>query len=189
MSKTIWRQAAEFFYANAGFSYDPKTESPEQGRKRCSEALATAERDGASSGFTFEWTEDDGEFSDDDRHVQLWICICRHKVGDALATLGGIDLGEEEPPQAIYCRVIQAELAMQALAYIAKDDQDEAPTLQEIFDAMPLKEQLNSAIEELDQDKTTREELEHYVRAIRAAFGWLPDDKRKALIEELRRTR
>jgi hypothetical protein len=36
-------QNQQFFYDNAGFSYDPKTQTPEEGRRECALKLAEAE--------------------------------------------------------------------------------------------------------------------------------------------------
>ena len=36
---------AEFFFTHAGYSYDPKTETPEQGRAKCAQRLAEAEEE------------------------------------------------------------------------------------------------------------------------------------------------
>ena len=43
-----------FFYENAGYSYDPKTETPEQGRIRCARDLADAEMVGQRLGYVLE---------------------------------------------------------------------------------------------------------------------------------------
>lgn len=49
----------KFFYNHAGFSYDPKTETPEQGRARCAKLLAKAEEFAIEESIRFEWMPDD----------------------------------------------------------------------------------------------------------------------------------
>lgn len=111
---------AEFFYAHAGSSYDPRTETPEQGRARCAERLAQAEREGSDRGFSFEWGIDDidsSEFEDrEDAPHALWECICRDVEGKLIGSLGGVDFGEGgEPWGDPYRRVVEAEIALAAL--------------------------------------------------------------------------
>jgi hypothetical protein len=48
-----------FFYQNAGYVYDSKTETPEQGRLRCAKELAAAEAIGQRLGYAFEWEFDE----------------------------------------------------------------------------------------------------------------------------------
>jgi hypothetical protein len=112
--------AFTFFLANAGFSYDPKTEARSRGRARCARQLAKAERDAAALGYTFEWTDDWAVGS----HVQEYgeesyptepstceSCVCRDTEGKVVASLGCIDDADRN-----YRRVIEAELAAEALA-------------------------------------------------------------------------
>lgn len=48
-----------FFKTNAGFSYKPDSETPEQGKRRCARSLARAEREAQRKGIRFEWQQDD----------------------------------------------------------------------------------------------------------------------------------
>ena len=52
--------AEQFFFDNAGYSYNPETETPEQGRTRCAQRLAEAEEEADRRGWWVEWV-DDGE--------------------------------------------------------------------------------------------------------------------------------
>src|SRR6267154_1105829 len=48
-----------FFYEQAGYSYDPKTETQEQGRVRCAKSMANDEATAsAMEGWHYEWQDD-----------------------------------------------------------------------------------------------------------------------------------
>jgi hypothetical protein len=110
----------EFFYANAGYSYDPAHETPEEGRTRCSIFLAFAEKEGRDRGFSFEWSVDDvdsSEWNDEDEPYAQWLCVARDEVGEVIASLSGVDFGPGgEPWGNDYRRVVEAELAQEALS-------------------------------------------------------------------------
>jgi len=111
-----------FFYKHAGFSYDPKIETPKQGKANCARALAKAERDARALGYTFEWLYDeDGcsgcscdspecKCSSGESHECFW-CACYDYEGTIRSSLSGIC-----EPSREYRRVIEAELASEALA-------------------------------------------------------------------------
>lgn len=109
----------QFFYRCAGYSYDPKTQTPEEGRKECAAKLAHAERRGSDAGLSFEWAEDDidsSSFRNDRDPYPLWLCVCRRMDGTAAASLGGVDFGRYCNPYGdSYRRVVEAELAMESL--------------------------------------------------------------------------
>lgn len=108
-----------FFLKNAGFSYDPKKETPFKGRVRGARSLAEAERRASAEGCTFEWTQDDTtnrEFTDEGAEYPLWHCLMRDAAGKAVGSLGGVDFGEDGAPWGDpYRRVIEAEMACEAL--------------------------------------------------------------------------
>lgn len=120
-TKQTPKQAAfTFFLANAGFSYDPKTETPAKGRARCARQLAKSERDATALGYTFEWFDDwtvgshvqeYGEESYPNEPSTCESCVCRDASGAVVASLGCIDDADRT-----YRRVIEAELASEALA-------------------------------------------------------------------------
>ena len=114
-----------FFKKNAGYSYGPD-ETPEQGRIRCARALAKAERDAHDVwNIEFQWQEDiDGcigcDCGSDDcdcasgaSHETLF-CIAR-SGNTTLASLSGIC-----SPTREYARVIEAELALEAIAELQR---------------------------------------------------------------------
>ena len=110
-----------FFYAHAGWSYKPGEETPSRGRRRCAQALATAERKGLHAGLTFFWQPDDtatsADFDDSGAPPwELWECLCMNSRGRVVASLHAIDFGPEGRPAGDpYARVVEAELAQEAL--------------------------------------------------------------------------
>jgi hypothetical protein len=109
----------KFFYDNAGYSYDPKTETPEQGRANCARILACAELISKSIGMQYSWTIDPGTdssaFDNDPEPWALWQCLAYDQHGDIVASLHGIDFGRfGHPDSDDYSRVVEAELAAEA---------------------------------------------------------------------------
>jgi hypothetical protein len=116
----------QFFYANAGFSYDPKTQTQEEGRKQCAAALAQAESAYIAAHRVANveciWEDDSTGFADylcDKRAGRLAkgikkpesIECCRIEInGETVASLCGI-----WDADADYRRVIRAELSVECL--------------------------------------------------------------------------
>lgn len=115
--------AIAFFHQHAGFSYDPKTETPEQGRQRCAEELAGCEALARDAGCSFEWSVDPDITSADWREPRqdggkyrnpwrTWVCVMHGPDGAIVGSLGGIDFGRNGDPWGDpYRRVVEAELA------------------------------------------------------------------------------
>jgi hypothetical protein len=114
------QQAIKFFAKHAGLSYDPKTQTPAQGKARNARRLARAERTAANMGFTFEWEYDpDGcigcECGSEDCACSTGVshevlsCIVRNADGLVIGSLGGIC-----DPTPEYRRVVEAELALES---------------------------------------------------------------------------
>ena len=105
--------AERFFFEHAGFSYDPKKETKHAGRIRCAVEMAEAERFASNLGLSFDWSDDyhDDGFKDYTPET-CESCTCWDATGmHVLASLGCIDDASPE-----YRRVIQAELALEAVA-------------------------------------------------------------------------
>lgn len=114
-----------FFYDHAGSSYDPKTETKEQGRRRRAEALAKAEAYAAEQGYIFSWSPDPegciggdcGETDTCDHPCcqgephDCRVCIMYDADGETVLT----GLGSICEPSAEYCRVVEAELALEVM--------------------------------------------------------------------------
>lgn len=126
MAKSKYQSPYHFFKTYAGFSYDPKTQTPEQGKHETATKLAQAERDGSDAGLTFEWSLDGmdsiewiepGKNGGKGRKPWgTWQCICKDEEGKIIASLYGIDFGRDGQPWGEpYRRVVEAELAMEGL--------------------------------------------------------------------------
>lgn len=112
------KQAAYlFFLKHAGYSM-AQGETQRAGRSRSARELAKAERDAAALGFTFEWTDDwscnhEKEFSYTPHACES--CVCYDGDSNVVASLGCIDDATRE-----YRRMVEAELAMEALAEVSR---------------------------------------------------------------------
>lgn len=125
--ETKQETAEQFFYREAGYSYDPKKETKAQGRRRCARILADAERRASEAGISFQWEIDMGASSadwiaddeDGGRNKDpwaVWECVARDGSGKVIASLCGIDFGRDgEPWGDPYRRVVEAELALEGL--------------------------------------------------------------------------
>lgn len=106
----------QFFFDHAGWSHDPLTESPREGRARCAQALAAAEVWARYNGYGVEWEDDgDGDHSylDQPEFAGQDIWTCEHagiynEDGNMLAGIGCVDNATPE-----YRRVVAAELALE----------------------------------------------------------------------------
>lgn len=112
-----------FFYQNAGYSY-AKTETPQQGRIRCAKALAESEAIGKRLEYVFEWDWDEcpdlSWMSEEEREQEHEVLCCRivdpENPRYSLASLCGIT-----DPDHNYRRVIEAELASEAIAELDRE--------------------------------------------------------------------
>lgn len=116
--------AYQFFMANAGYSYDLKTETPLQGRQRCAKYLAYCEARARDAGACFAWEVDlyGGSSADwiaanrdggkNRNPWRVWTCTAYDASGNVFASLCGIDFGRDGTPHgSAYRRVVEAELA------------------------------------------------------------------------------
>jgi hypothetical protein len=123
MPKPSPKQSAYlFFLKHAGYAYRP-SETPQAGRSRSARQLAKAERDAVALGYQFEWRNDDEGCSGCDcgsddcacstgvDHETLGCLMYAPDSKDAVQSLWGIC-----NPTREYRRVVEAELAMEALA-------------------------------------------------------------------------
>lgn len=115
------KRSAEFFAANAGYSYDPKKETPSQGRRRCARALAKAQAKALDDGYSFEWQLDgftNREWTDEGPEYNTWVCLMHAPDGEVCESLGGVDFGHcngvaKDPWSSNYRLVVEAELALE----------------------------------------------------------------------------
>lgn len=129
--RTKRAMAVKFFAQHAGFSYDPKTETPAQGKARGARRLAAAEAWAKAEGLEVVWEPEqanpvdvfgepdpvNGPFYDPDAEFFCAVLCrpcsdhgtsCRH--AEVLASLGMI-----ADPSLEYRRVVEAELALEAM--------------------------------------------------------------------------
>lgn len=111
---------AAFFYEWAGYSWDPRTETMEQGRARGASELADAERIAREAGASFAWSIDDtcdsSSWSDDPDPWDQWQLIVYGPDGEVLTSLGCVDFGRDgEPWGDPHRRVFEAESALEVL--------------------------------------------------------------------------
>jgi len=117
MAKNVKKRTpSQFFYAEAGLSYDPKKETKEQGRKRGARELAKAEAWlAAQPGHQILWEEDDyPDRSGVDHDGMLYGVVVTLSDGRC-ASLYGVDLGAAEDISDPYTRVVVAELALELM--------------------------------------------------------------------------
>ena len=112
MGKRKMSGAERFFYDNAGYVVGK--------RRECAEALAHAEAVAAAEGWEVQWEFDpepystvQGENEPDPKEVLCAVLL--DAAGNVLASLGGI-----ADPSRAYGRVVEAELASEALARAAE---------------------------------------------------------------------
>lgn len=120
-------KAEQFFFDNAGYSYDPRTQTKAEGKTKSAIAMASAELEAAQSGISFRWEEDgtinSSEFSSKRPYYTLWCCVARSQDGETSTALCGIDFGRgKEPWGSPYRRVVEAELSMELLDIIEKNE-------------------------------------------------------------------
>jgi len=117
-----------FFYDHAGYSYDPKTETRQQGRIRCARSLADAELSAIRLGWSYVWSDDwdvgshkefygKGSAYEDSEPNTCEHCTLKDSDGRVLASLGCIDDADSN-----YRRVIEAELADETLYTLRRAD-------------------------------------------------------------------
>ena|ERR1700678_354402 len=119
--KTAKQQAYLFFLRNAGYSYNPETQTKQQGRSEGARLLAKAERDARALGYTFEWRDDwtlgcshfefYGESYGHGEPSTCESCIMLDENGEVVQSLGCIDDATRE-----YRRVVEAELALEEVS-------------------------------------------------------------------------
>jgi hypothetical protein len=120
-----------FFYDQAGYSYDPKTETEKTGRERGAKHLAQAETYAREQGWYFQWEHEQERPENvlgkrctkrkcnDPKCPNVhyganseWLCciLFDEPEGKVLSSLGMI-----EEPSREYRRVVEAELAWEAM--------------------------------------------------------------------------
>lgn len=116
MAENDREEAVAFFLEHAGWSYNPRTETAEDGRRRGAEDLADAEAWAESRGLEVDWMADndaDTSCACGEDHGPAYGAVLRAEDRTALESLWGITLDGWDDP---YRRVVAAELALEARA-------------------------------------------------------------------------
>jgi hypothetical protein len=111
--------AEQFFYDHAGFSYDPNTQTMEEGHVETAKALAEAERKMLAGPYFADIGPEYGAVYDGDGgpyYGPIWT-VTLYSVEDAdnpdpIGSLGGVACDDGDP----YLRVVAAELALEHIA-------------------------------------------------------------------------
>lgn len=115
-------EAEQFFMRHAGWSYDPETETPEQGMIRGARQLAAAEARFKAGPYFANHEPDDQPWDGDEPYDgPLWIVSLYSVAGtsepELIGSLGSVACEADDP----YMRVVIAELASEHI----KDDEPE----------------------------------------------------------------
>lgn len=120
-------KAEKFFYEHAGYSYPSGASKAEQDKQRWlnARALADAELQAVELGWRFTWEDDPygydpGDWPETDVPDEVLWCALRDEDGKILESLGGIGMTGKLAEDQSYGRLIEAELALQALAEMKK---------------------------------------------------------------------
>ena len=116
-------KAVDFFRKHAGHAVRPGEsnavrpgESKARAKTRGAQALARAEAEAEARGWTVDWEHDPEEWQGDvERPFEVLMAVLRDADGRALASLGGIGMTGNRKTDADYGRVVEAELADEAL--------------------------------------------------------------------------
>jgi hypothetical protein len=111
--------AEEFYYEHAGWSFDPALETSGSGRTRNAILLAQAAEWLAESDAEVHWMPDDDQEAarGDGEEGTLWVAVLYNGGQHVLASLGGVGFSSGAPWGAPHAKVVEAELAVEALRY------------------------------------------------------------------------
>lgn len=108
-------KAVDFFRKHASYSYRPG-ESKAKAKTRGAQALARAEAEAEARGWAVEWEDDPEEWwGDTKRPFEVLTAVLRAGDGQVLASLGGNGMTGNRKTDADFRRVVEAELAFEAL--------------------------------------------------------------------------
>jgi hypothetical protein len=119
--QTAHARAVSYFMKHAGSSYMPGKETRAQGKRRGAIKLAKAEKEAAARGWTVEWEHDphaDLSWADEQAREdidEVLSAVLRSDDNEVLASLSGITFGRDNMANRNYRRVVEAELADEAL--------------------------------------------------------------------------
>jgi hypothetical protein len=109
-------KAVAFFRKHAGGYARDAGESEATARTRRGRALARAEAEAAERGWTVKWEDDPEEWQGDDaRPFEVLVATLHDENGAWLGSIGNIGMSGNRKTDQDYGRVIEAELAEEAL--------------------------------------------------------------------------
>jgi hypothetical protein len=107
--------AVAFFRKHAGYA-TRSGESKARAKTRSAQALARAEAEAETRGWTVDWEDDPEEWQGDtERPFEVLTAVLRDADGTVLASLGGVGMTGNQKTDHDYGRVIEAELALEAV--------------------------------------------------------------------------
>jgi hypothetical protein len=116
--------AVEFFYKHAGWGYMPGKETKAQGRRRGAILLARAEKEAQRRGWKVKWMDSETPYemmdAEDEMPKEVLDAVLYDSGGKVLGGLGQIG-----DPSREYGRVVEAELALEALHEAGHDVRQE----------------------------------------------------------------
>ena len=114
--KTPSAKDVDFFRKHAGYAVR-SGESKARAKTRAAQALARAEAEAEARGWTVNWEDDPEEWQgNDERPFEVLVAVLRDENGQVLASLGGVGMTGNRKTDQDYGRVVEAELAAEALA-------------------------------------------------------------------------
>src|SRR5579872_2916121 len=117
-STALKSTAEKFFYEHGGYSYDPKKETPTQGRRRSAKAAAKAEEIASRLGWSFKWEEDQEPYEMGDAETEMpaevLSCVLFDEDGNVLESLSSIGMSGNFREDNSYKRIVESELAGKA---------------------------------------------------------------------------
>lgn len=110
--------AVDFFRKHAGYAVRPG-ESKVRAKTRGAQALARAEAEAEARGWTVDWEHDPEPWQGDvERPFEVLTAVLRDAEGRVLASLGSVGMTGNRKTDADYGRVVEAELADEALGQV-----------------------------------------------------------------------
>ena len=116
-------QAVAFFRKNAGYSYKTGAVKSVKAKARTAHAtsLAQAEAEAEARGWTVRWEDDPEEWQGcDERPFEVLNAVLLDESGQVLESIGSVGMSGNRSTDRDYGRVIEAELAEEALAAEAR---------------------------------------------------------------------
>jgi hypothetical protein len=108
-------KAVAFFRKWAGYAV-AHGESKARAKTRGAQELARAEAEAEARGWKVEWEHDPEEWQgESERPFEVLTAVLRDADGNVMASLGGIGMSGKSSDDRAYGRVVEAELALEAL--------------------------------------------------------------------------